>query len=346
MTETNFRVFEFTNVGGNNTMVDAGFLTVRDDDGNQDTIFNDIETAGGSETNGDQEIIYSTVGAWPAGNTIRTRGLYELTNTVTGETFGNVIELRSESVGGPTLEYFIFTSPPPAWVLDGTNLSISLTNSDGTVPYSAIICFVAGTLIRLADGREAPVEALRVGDMVETHDGSTHAIRWVGGCNVTSFDLSANPKLRPIRIAAGALGGGLPHADLCVSPQHRVLVQSAIVERVFGVRSVLIPACKLLSLKGIDVVEDFEQVAYFHILLDRHRVIYSNGALTETLFTGPEALRAVSPEARSEIEMLFPEICEPGIASEPAFQLPEKGKLVRELVARHAKNGKPLFEEA
>ena len=47
----------------------------------------------------------------------------------------------------------------------------------------------------------------------------------------------------------------------------------------------------LLQVEGIDVVQDAESVTYVHCLLDRHQIVESEGAETESLFTGPEALK-------------------------------------------------------
>ena len=94
---------------------------------------------------------------------------------------------------------------------------------------------------------------------------------------------------------------------------------------------------------GIKIDEDIEEVEYFHILFDQHVVILSNGAWTESLFTGPEALKAVSSEARKEIETLFPEICDPDFSAETAYTFPKTGKLMKQLIARHKKNNKPLY---
>ena len=123
----------------------------------------------------------------------------------------------------------------------------------------------------------------------------------------------------------------------------QVLVRSKIARRMFGTDEVLVPAIKLIEFDGIEIDEDIEEVEYFHILFDQHEVILSNGAWTESLFTGPEALKAVSYEARKEIETLFPEICDPDFVPEAACYIPKTGKLMKQLIARHKKNNKPIY---
>lgn len=201
-------------------------------------------------------------------------------------------------------------------------------------------CFVAGTLIRTVSG-EVAIEDLKVGDLVWTADHGPQPLRWVGGSKVSAAVLRALPNLRPIRIRAGALGAGQPVSDLLVSPQHRVLVRSQIAQRMFGAPEVLVAAKHLLALDGIEVAEDCTEVTYYHILFDRHAVVQSNGAQTESLYTGPQALKSISAAARDEILLLFPELGQMDYRPEPARPL-TKGREGRKLAERHAQNGHAL----
>jgi len=215
----------------------------------------------------------------------------------------------------------------------------ALSGTDGIIELSQVTCFARGTLIQTQQGA-LPIEQLAVGHMVLTMDAGYQPIRWIGAKALSRADLAANPKLKPIRIRADALGPGLPKQDLLVSPQHRVLVRSAIAQRMFDTDEVLIPANKLLTLPGIDIEWEADGVEYFHMLFDAHQLIWSNGAVTESLFTGPEALKAVSPEAREEIKTLFPEILRPDFVPIPARFIPEKGKHMKTLTQRLVKNNK------
>lgn len=49
-------------------------------------------------------------------------------------------------------------------------------------------------------------------------------------------------------------------------------------------------------------------VEYFHILLDRHEVIFANGTPAESLYLGPGALKGLAPSDREEVLALFPEL--------------------------------------
>ncbi len=205
-----------------------------------------------------------------------------------------------------------------------------------------IPCFAAGTMIETVDGPRA-VETLAEGDLVRTLDHGLQPVRWVGARRLSAAELAAAEKLRPIRIRAGALGPGTPRADLLVSQQHRVLVRSRIAQRMFGTDEVLVAARQLCQLAGIDIAEDLAAVEYVHILFDRHEVVISNGAATESLYTGPEALKSVGPAARAEILALFPELATRDYTP-PAGRTLASGRMARKLAVRHAQNGRPLVE--
>lgn len=204
---------------------------------------------------------------------------------------------------------------------------------------SGLNCFASGTRIKTRGG-EVPVEQLLVGQDVLTLDDGFMPVRWIGARRVGAEELTAVPALRPIRIAAGALGENQPEQDLLVSPQHRVLVRSRVAERMFGAREVLMAAKHLLGLDGVAVAEDLAEVTYWHFLFDQHQVVFSNGAPTESLFTGPEALKSVTPEAREEILALFPELAD-GVPGLPARML-VPGRPARRFAERVKRNGKAL----
>ncbi|WP_253270350.1 Hint domain-containing protein [Paracoccus sanguinis] len=205
---------------------------------------------------------------------------------------------------------------------------------------AAPYCFAAGTMIETDRGAVA-VEALAEGDLVVTRDNGLQPIPWIGSRSLSAQELAGNEKLRPIRIRPGALGHGVPAADLLVSPQHRVLVRSKIAQKMFGTDEVLVAAKQLCQIDGIDVAHDLAAVVYYHLLFDRHEVVISNGAETESLFTGPEALRSIGPAALAEILTLFPELADRDYQPAAARTL-ASGRLGRKLAVRHGQNAKPL----
>ena len=204
-------------------------------------------------------------------------------------------------------------------------------------------CFARGTMVLTQTG-ERPVESLSEGDMVVTRDAGPQPLHWLGTRHLTSAMLKDNPKLRPIKIARGALGDGMPVRDLVVSPQHRILVRSAIAQRMFGAQEVLVAARLLVGLDGISVVSQHDGVEYFHLLFDRHHIVFSDGAQTESFYPGPQAMAAVGPAAREEIEMLFPNLVERcALDTIAGARMFATGRKAKGLIARHTKAARPLF---
>lgn len=215
-----------------------------------------------------------------------------------------------------------------------------------TVSFSAdihdlpITCFAAGTMVVTNLG-ERPVEDLSEGDMVWTRDNGMQPVRWHGARRIGAAELSRRANLRPIRISAGALGVNQPATDLVVSPQHRILVRSNIARRMFGTSELLVAAKQLLGLPGISVVEDAIGVTYVHLMLDRHEVIMSNGAETESLYPGPQAILALGKDAAEEIYTIFPELRDRPTEF-PGARPFVSGSRARKLAARHIQNERPL----
>ena len=247
---------------------------------------------------------------------------------------------------GPEHGVIGFTFQGP-WPPEGTELTF-VENVDGEqidwenfVPDEEIPCFTSGTLI-LTNRGEIAIDDLRVGDLVVTRDNGLQPVRWIGTRKLDAPMMILKPNLRPIRIKAGALGANLPGQDLLVSPQHRVLVRSRIAQRIFGTSEVLVAAKQLLTIEGVDIVDVPDGVEYFHMLFDRHEVVFSNGAETESLYTGPEALKSVGPAAQEEIFSLFPELRDADTAREGARIL-ASGRQARKLAMRHKQNGSSLI---
>ncbi|AMY70045.1 Hint domain-containing protein [Frigidibacter mobilis] len=203
-----------------------------------------------------------------------------------------------------------------------------------------VTCYAAGTLIGTPTGPRA-IETLVPGDMVNTLDHGPQPIRWIGRHQLGVMDMIANPALQPVRIGAGAMGQGLPLRELLVSPQHRMLVRSPIAQRMFGGAEVMVAAKHLAGLPGIEPCTGAAPVEYWHILCDRHEVLFAEGAPSESLYTGEQALYALDPEGRAEIAALFPDMAPP----EPARDL-VPGRRARTLARRHAEGKRELLAQA
>lgn len=223
------------------------------------------------------------------------------------------------------------------------NGGVAVAGSELTYDTTNVVCFARGTRIKTING-EIPVEELSQGDRVLTVDNGYQPIRWIGSKTFSSAQLAEHKKLRSVRIRADALGKGFPETDLLVSQQHRILICSKIAQRMFdGSSEVLVAAKHLVLIDGIDIVES-DGVEYYHFLFDDHQIVFSNGARTESMYTGPEALKAVSPEAREEILTIFPEVAAIDYKALSCRPL-ANGRMGRKLAIRHKNNAKTLYSE-
>ncbi len=218
----------------------------------------------------------------------------------------------------------------------GASYFLQTTPNAGTVP-----CLTAGTAIQTPSGPKM-VEDLKPGMKITTVDDGTARLVAVFNRTVTALDMAKNPTLHPVRITAGALGNGLPGRDLLVSRQHRMLVASPIVERMFGRSEVLVAAIKLVDLPGIYVDRSVNSVTYFHLLFSSHQVLFAENAPTESLYLGDEAIKALSQAQHAEIDALFPGLANLRPKALPRRMIPP-GRSQKQLIARHASNQKPLL---
>lgn len=217
---------------------------------------------------------------------------------------------------------------------DSLNRSNNLSGLAGNRQvWDYVTCYVDGTRIHTPDG-EVSVQDLSVGDTVTTRDHGAQTIRWIGKSRVPAVG-----KLAPVKISKGALGKNIPATDLYVSRQHRMLLASKIAERMFGEYEVLTPAVRLLGMTGVEVQEGDNEVTYYHILLDRHEVIYANGAPSESFLTGPNAMATMDCDTVEELELLFPGILsEASISARPVV----KDRRIDNFIRRHVTNDKAM----
>lgn len=188
------------------------------------------------------------------------------------------------------------------------------------------ICFTRGTHILTPAGEKA-VEDLSVGDRIVTRDHGVQPIRWIGATHLPANALKARPDLRPVRIAAGALGPDTPVRDLSLSRQHRVLVRDWRADLLFGSpEGVLTPAFTLINDINVRVDDGGEDgVEYFHIAFDTHEVIYSEGLETESFHPAADTVSVLSEPQRDELYAIFPELVD-GIAGMPAARVGLKAR--------------------
>lgn len=177
-----------------------------------------------------------------------------------------------------------------------------------------VICFTPDALIATPRG-QVRVTDLRVGDLVMTRDNGLQPIVWIGQRSLSAADLLRSPQLRPVAIKADTFGPGQPARDIMLSPNHRLLIQSARASLLFAESEVLAAAKHMVGRDGI-MRATVPEVTYVHLMCANHEVIMSDGIWTESFQPGDHSLGGLASAQRAEILALFPELATPdGIRS-------------------------------
>ncbi|MGV6839547.1 MAG: Hint domain-containing protein, partial [Planktomarina sp.] len=231
-------------------------------------------------------------------------------NTPNGSVFGggagsgddhDVLDISDAVSPGGTYQVSSTTDTDGNGITGTVTFYDSLGAVEGTLNFNNIeemICFARGTQIQTARGG-VMVEDLQEGDRVLTMDNGFQPIRWIG-----SKSVKASGKLAPIEIQEGAMGN---ERALRVSPMHRMLVSGWQAELLFGENEVLVPAKMLVNDQTIRQVEGGD-VEYFHVLFDRHEIIYAEAIPSESFHPGHQGFGALAEETRAEILELFPQL--------------------------------------
>lgn len=151
--------------------------------------------------------------------------------------------------------------------------TLSTASPSGDLSQTAITpCFLAGTRIAGAEG-DRNVEDLRIGDRILTEDGRAVAVKWIGRKLIRSIFTPPTCFL-PVRVRAGALGGGLPHADLLLTADHGLMIDGLLCNAgalVNGITIDLVPPAQI-----------GESYTVYHVETEGREVILANGAAVET----------------------------------------------------------------
>ncbi len=157
-------------------------------------------------------------------------------------------------------------------------LKFTLTDFTGVTPGATTTfteaffttCYAPGTRVATPTG-EVAVEDLQIGDLIATTSGAAKPVMWIGRRSHSAADVAKHVNLRPVMVRKDALGGGLPHRDLVISPMHALLIDE-----------VFVPAAALVNGTSIVRSEAAGPVEYIHVELDQHDVIFAEGAAAET----------------------------------------------------------------
>ena len=185
----------------------------------------------------------------------------------------DVLILRHTSGAGDATLHLLPLSP----LRPGTEYEL-IASARATAPeaFNDIIPvgFFSGTRLTLASGALAPVETLRVGDLVLTRAHGPRPIRWIG-----QKTHRATGDAAPICITAGTLNAA---RDLRLSPHDRLFIWQRHDELRTGRSEVLIKAELLVN--GTTVLCD--QGGYlecYEILFDRREIVFAEGIAVESL---------------------------------------------------------------
>ncbi len=188
--------------------------------------------------------------------------------TISGST-DNFVYVGTDGNGGLLASNFSDIGSS-IWLTDG---SVTIGDSWPNLTLeNTTICFAAGTMIATPAG-ERSVEALQIGEMVTAADGRAVPVTFVGRQSVHKIFTPAE-KFVPVRVRAGALGGGLPHSDLVLTADHALILDGLAVNAGALVNGTSI------AWEPISALPDC--VTYYHVETEAHDVILANGAAAET----------------------------------------------------------------
>jgi len=281
--------------GGTVTVQDVVSITFTDNDTWLDENIS-------SDSSGDQTVAID-------GTTVSSYQFY-YNDTVTIDGGSYSVKSFAVILDGDVHTYIIDdNSPTIPGVTAGDSVTLESYANFTRIKYSNVACFAPGSHIETVNGLR-PVEALRVGDLVQTLDHGYQPIRWAGHTHLSGSALQSSPHLMPVRIPVNALGPGRPAQDLVVSPQHRILLSGWEIEMCFGESQMLVPARSLVGKNGIRTEAPAEGISYHHIMFDNHEVVLSEGLPTESFLVGETIRNGLDQAQLQEILTLFPDLAE------------------------------------
>ncbi|MFN5998168.1 MAG: Hint domain-containing protein [Paracoccaceae bacterium] len=247
--------------------------------------------------------------------TVSLTGVLPGNSQVPASLAGRTVAVIEVTIGGVTREYFFVLGDPPATLAQMNaigNGAIPLTGVDLDPPP---FCFAQGTNIATPTG-DRSVEELRAGDTVLTEDGRSVSIAWIGQSRYSARRAGSDPRLRPVHVRAHAFGPGLPDRDLVLSRQHRIVVESAACELLFGESRAFVLAGHLPA--GLASSPDpTEDVVYFHILLETHEILLANGLAAESFQPARRLIETLSVPTRQSLDEVLAVLGEQAMLTRP-----------------------------
>jgi len=200
-------------------------------------------------------------------------------------------------IGADSLGNAVLTFPQgETLTLLGVSASSLTTAPFETLHAMGIPCFVAGSPIETPGGPVA-VEDLRVGDLVNVHDGPPQPVLWTASRPVTGAQIRADRRLAPVEIRAGALGNTEP---VRLSAQHCVLVPEG------AGRLARLHHLAETGFRGVRVMAGKRGCTYHHLLLPRHALLHVGGLWAESFWPGRVGFAALDNAGRRALLAAFP----------------------------------------
>ena len=156
-----------------------------------------------------------------------------------------------------------------------------------------------GVWVATSEGERA-IGSLVPGDEILTRDNGMQPLRWIGRAVLDWAALKRKPYLRPVVIRRGALGDGLPEADLALPPHHRLIAR-------YGAHEALLCVRKLTGQVGI-FEADALGISYTHLQFDQSEIYMANGVWVEAFNPGDNLKGGTFDALRAELCDLFPEL--------------------------------------
>ncbi len=275
-------------------------ITLNSNAWNEIQISDDDDDTDFEDNDDDQELDETqTVDGTSYAEGVKVEAEYGLTLTDGVDTWEVVgFNVNNSTPAYGTVEGLAFIGGPGGFPPTGVPLTVVSAREGPDYPvddYATPICYDRGTLISTDRGLR-PIESLRIGDRVVTQDNGAQPIQWIGNRHAIGGGRCA-----PVEIAAGVLGAFAP---LRVSQQHRILLRGPNAELLFGDAEVFAPAAHLINGTSIRLTQ-VARVQYFHLLLERHEIIFANGVASDSLHIHAGAATGDSGEA-----LFFPELAD------------------------------------
>ena len=153
------------------------------------------------------------------------------------------------------------------------------------------------------------VELVRPGDLIVTRDTGLQPVRRVWKREVSSAQIAACPDLAPIRFKPRALGPMMPQRELCLAPDHRVLVPGYRLAEPEHKRGCLIEARELAGSSDAAYVDrSAETVRCFTLVFDSHQILCVNGLPVESFLPTAGSVAGLCEEFRNALVQRFPQL--------------------------------------